>query len=510
MKKLQIVFNILTILLTCFALAITFNIPKKFGYIRKLSTPSVRPFKIMNNLRVKQPIVEQKSFVVVITSYNNETICEKNLFSVFQQTYKNYRIIFIDDCSKDATFEKVEALTKALNQESRVTLIRNSERNLKLANLYPAYMSCKDSEIIVCLDGDDWFAHENVLKELNHYYQNPNVWITYGSAINHPNYDKKDGAPISDKILQANSIRKNPFEFSMLRSFYAGLFKKIKLKDLLYQGRFLPSADDFAFMVPMVEMAPTHTLFIPDILYIINDSNPLRESLTIESLQHKLMKHLKLKEKYEPLELPFDPRNIESEVLKESLDLIILSNGEIDKTEKALNNYLSYFTPLHNVYVLFKGSSPEKGNEYQNLIDKFPSVSFIHETTLSLKSIVENTSTYVAIATDSMLLTSPLNGILSVKELELTGAINFLIGPNTPPTTLARLNESVVAASFETIVKSPNISTTCFFSIFQQKFLKKALLPNKSLLNSVYVKDKNLSETTLFYKEPLARISSQN
>ncbi len=503
MKKTQIVFNTLTIILTCFALCVTFNIPKGIGNTLKPLYSSKRSFKIMNSLLIKKPIEEDKSFVVVITSYNNQTFCEKNLFSVFQQTYKNYRVIYIDDCSSDATFEKAQAFTKALNQEGRISFTRNPVRNQKLANLYPAYMSCKDDEIIVCLDGDDWFAHENVLKELNEYYQNPNVWITYGSAINHPKYEKRDGRFITDQILLTNSIREKKFFLSMVRSFYAGLFKQIKLKDLLYEGRFLLSADDFAFMIPMVEMAPTHTLFIPEILYVINDANLHREHITIGDLQEKLTVYLKSKEKYTPLDPSFNPRNLDSELLNQSLDLIVLSNGDVNSLHKALKNYLSHVSPLRNIYVLFNSSSLKNINEYDFLLKEFPSVSFIHESELSLKSLIETSSAYVAIASDNLELNRQLDLSLCVKELELTGSINFLIGTEPPYPDLVKLNNSVVAASFETIVKSNNLSNNRFFSIFQKNFLLKNLIPNKSAFNAVYDKNKNRSETTLFFLDPL-------
>ncbi len=529
MKRYQIAFNTLTLLLTCFALLSYFpyrrlhrlhNAYKNNKYqepaiqcqpvAEKQTHPaghiSREDHRIVRNLHAKYPVTEKKSFVIVIASYNNETYCEKNLLSVFDQTYKNYRVIYIDDCSTDKTFEKVEKFIKDHGCEDKVTLIHNTERRLKLANLYKAYISCNNDEIIVCLDGDDWLAHENVLKEINHYYQNPDVWLTYSMAINHPKYEKKDGSCITDNDLTNNNIRDLPFCISMLRTFYASLFKMIKLKDLLYKGKFLPSADDFAFMVPMIEMAPTHSLFIPEIQYIINDSNPIREHNVISNLQVKLMKHLKKQEKYKPLDDSFNPSNMTLPQIKTSMDLIIISNDSPKFLTIALQNYKLNFSPLHTIYVFFKATSPQIQRDYDKLIATFPTVTFIKESELSFKNLIEKSTFYVAIATDDFQLKHPINTLDCINDLELTQSVNFLIDhPNFSAPTL-KLKESLRAISLATAVKDPELFNHSFFTIFQKKFILDNLSDKKNsenLLNLLCLKEQNLAETALFLDESL-------
>lgn len=520
MKKSQLVFNILTIILTCLALFSYF--PYKNNKREESQLEYSTPFKkhslpkeyisrkyhrITRNLHTKYPVTEDKSFVVVIASYNNELYCEKNLLSVFDQTYKNYRVIFIDDCSTDKTFEKVEKFAKAHGFEDKVTLIRNSERRLKLANLYKAYISCQNDEIIVCLDGDDWLAHENVLKELNGFYQNPDVWLSYSLAINHPKYEKRDGSCISDKDLKNNKIRDIPFCVSMLRTFYAGLFKMIKLKDLLYQGKFLPSADDFAFMVPMIEMAPTHSLFIPEIQYVINNRNPLREQTVINSLQNKLMKHLKKQEKYTKLHDSFHPTEKNLPENNPLLDLIILSNDSPQFLAESLENYKTNFSPLRTIYVLFKASSVNMENEYNKLIANFPTVTFIKESELSFEHLIEKSSYYVAIATDNFKLNEPIATQDCLKNLELTHSVNFMIAHPDFSSPILDLTDSLKAISIGSAIKEPELYSQSFFGIFAQKFVLDNL-PDKNqsnnLLTTIFLKEKNSLETSLFFENSLA------
>ena len=262
---------------------------------------------------------EKKKFVFVITSYNNEKYCERNLLSVFDQDYESYRVLFINDCSTDKTVDKVRAFVDYKKKTNCVTIIDHKEKRGKTRNLFEAYQMCKNDEIIVCLDGDDSLAHDNVLKELNTYYQNPDVWVTYGSAILMPQAKKLIPLCFTDKEKKRQKMRKMRFDMHMLRTFYAGLVKKLSLEDFMYKGDFLPSADDFQIMNCLFEMAPSHVMCLYDINYIINDLNPNRSIKIASSQEVVLAKHLKQREKKKCLDEKFDPR-VEDIVAKSKYD----------------------------------------------------------------------------------------------------------------------------------------------------------------------------------------------
>ena len=80
---------------------------------------------------------------------------------------------------------------------------------------------------------------------------------------------------LPQNVIENNSIRKFKWVTTHLRTFYAGLFKKIKLEDLLMDGEFFPRCADLSTMFPMIEMAGYHIKFIPEVLYLYNDRNPL-------------------------------------------------------------------------------------------------------------------------------------------------------------------------------------------------------------------------------------------
>ncbi len=243
----------------------------------------------------------EKPMVVIIASYNNSRWVEANLMSVFTQNYTNYRVIYIDDTSSDGTADRVEALVREKAQEPRFTLIRNTIRKGGLRNLYEAVWRCADDEIVVNLDGDDWLANPYVLKIVNQAYSTQDIWLTHGTLDEYPKHRLEWSRPIPEKIIEYNDFRSYRCP-SHLKTFYTWLFKKINVEDLKYEGEFFPMTWDQAMMFPMMEMAGHHHLFIPDILYIYNVSNPISDNKVNAALQKNLEKLIRSKPSYERLQ----------------------------------------------------------------------------------------------------------------------------------------------------------------------------------------------------------------
>ena len=61
----------------------------------------------LNVVKKGMPILKEHEFVVVVSSFNNDAYFERNLNSIFSQDYKNYHVIYIDDCSTDNTYANV-------------------------------------------------------------------------------------------------------------------------------------------------------------------------------------------------------------------------------------------------------------------------------------------------------------------------------------------------------------------------------------------------------------------
>jgi len=249
--------------------------------------------------------------VIVIPSYNNERWCRENLESCIQN-YNNYRIIYINDCSTDNTYQLVHNYIAEHHLGNRVTLINNTQRRGALENLYNAIYQCQDWEIVATLDGDDFLSDPNVLSLLNKEYRNNNLWMTYGQFVEFPSGNIGFCEDFPEEVVQHNNFRHHGgVPVSHLRTFYAWLFKKIKKEDLMHEGSFYTMTWDKAMMIPMLEMCGKGRFkFIPDILYIYNFANPLNDCRVNGPLQAYLARVIFSKPAYQPLhvdEIPMRP-----------------------------------------------------------------------------------------------------------------------------------------------------------------------------------------------------------
>jgi glycosyltransferase involved in cell wall biosynthesis len=245
---------------------------------------------------------EEKSIIVLITSYNNKHWVEENVISALHQDYHHYRVIYVDDASTDGTADRVEDLIAQDEKKILFTLLRNLERKGALANIYSTIHNfCEDDAIIVSLDGDDWFYDNQVLKEINAAYCKKEVWITHGTFIEFPSQSTSWSVPIPPHIVIHNQFRSYRCP-SHLRTFYAWLFKKIRLEDLLYEGQFFAMAWDQAMMFPMMEMAGERHLFIPSVLYVYNMVNPINDNKVNARLQRDLETFIRAKPSYQRLQ----------------------------------------------------------------------------------------------------------------------------------------------------------------------------------------------------------------
>lgn len=92
---------------------------------------------------------------VVIAAYNVEQYIDKCIVSLLDQTYKNYEVIVINDCSTDNTGNILKKYEKKIN-------IFNLEKNMGLSVARNKGVEIANGEYVVFVDGDD-FVREDYL-----------------------------------------------------------------------------------------------------------------------------------------------------------------------------------------------------------------------------------------------------------------------------------------------------------------------------------------------------------
>ncbi len=248
-----------------------------------------------------------KNFVILIASYNNEQFAKHNIISALQNyPESHYRIIFIDDCSQDNTLAIAINILEQHQRQHLVTIFHNTERKGALYNhYYGIHNYIKDEEIVVILDGDDQLAHANVLTFLNDVYSKNDIWLTYGQFQHIVTGQVGFNCPMPHEVVGSNNFRRWRHIPSHLRTFYAKLYKNIRIEDLTLNGDFFEMCADMATMIPMIEQARDHFRFIPQILYLYNDNNPISDHFKSKTLQREIDLYVRSRQPYKPLEKLF-------------------------------------------------------------------------------------------------------------------------------------------------------------------------------------------------------------
>ena len=132
-------------------------------------------------------------FNIIIPLYNKENFVEKTLQSVLNQTYSNYEVIIINDCSTDNSVLRVSPY---LNE---IISIHHHKENKGLSAARNTGIKLAKSDYIVFLDADDCWK-ETFLEEIYSMiisHKNEFVFATNYEVI----YDKK----LYNSILKINN-----------------------------------------------------------------------------------------------------------------------------------------------------------------------------------------------------------------------------------------------------------------------------------------------------------------
>jgi glycosyltransferase involved in cell wall biosynthesis len=116
-------------------------------------------------------------FSVVMANYNNGFYLEDAIESVIAQTYHNWELVIVDDCSTDNSVDVI----KRFLSDAKIKLVTH-DKNLGCGASKSDGIAHASGEFIGILDADDALAPnclELVIKEFNHY---PNCGMVYTTS----------------------------------------------------------------------------------------------------------------------------------------------------------------------------------------------------------------------------------------------------------------------------------------------------------------------------------------
>ena len=219
-------------------------------------------------------------FYIIMPCYNVAKWVTLNINLTKNQSYKNFECHIINDGSND---NSEEVILESIKDDKRFFYTKNNKRTgSSLYNYYTTFHKIKPNpeDIIIWLDGDDWFSSVFVLDYLNQFYNHYNCWMTYGTYQIYPT--SQDGShhcvEIPSIVHKNRSYRKWMHVYSHLRTHKAFLFSKLKESDLIdsRSGNFYTEATDCAYLFSLAEMcsSPGKIKLVEDILLVLNRTNP--------------------------------------------------------------------------------------------------------------------------------------------------------------------------------------------------------------------------------------------
>jgi len=246
-------------------------------------------------------------FKIIVPFYNVEQWIKLTLKSIKLQDYENFECILMNDMSTD---NSKNIAIKYIGDDKRFRLVENRDKKYVLENICNAIELANPSQedIIVILDGDDWFAGKKVLSTLNEVYNKEKCWLTYGSYIEYPQKIRgKFAREVPKEIIDQNMFRGSPWMTSHLRSWKYGLWKHIDQQESFCEPNATDNNNhfsfcwDLAYMFPLLELAGHKIHYIPDILYVYNRQNPLNVDKIKHQTQLAMEQKIRNMKKYSPL-----------------------------------------------------------------------------------------------------------------------------------------------------------------------------------------------------------------
>ena len=143
---------------------------------------------------LKNKIMPNPKVSIIMPVYNAMPYLEMAIKSIFGQTYENWELIIVDDCSKDGSWEYLKQI-----KEPRIRLYRNKNNMGCPYTCNKAYELCR-GRYVARMDSDDISFPERIEKQVLFLENNPEIDVIGCGLVKIDN---------SFKIIQLNLPKTN-------------------------------------------------------------------------------------------------------------------------------------------------------------------------------------------------------------------------------------------------------------------------------------------------------------
>ena len=113
---------------------------------------------------------------ILMNGYNSEKYLREAIDSIYNQTFKDWEIIFIDNCSTDSTKEIV------LSYDEKIKYFK-TDRNIPLGEARNFGLQKCKGEYLAFLDTDDIWLQDKLERQISLLDSNPDLQMCYSGAI---------------------------------------------------------------------------------------------------------------------------------------------------------------------------------------------------------------------------------------------------------------------------------------------------------------------------------------
>jgi glycosyltransferase involved in cell wall biosynthesis len=370
---------------------------------------------------------------LIIPSYNVEDYCERTIQSIINQDYQDFTVHYIDDGSSDNTYLKVTNYIKKfpLELQEKFNVYRFENHKGSVERLYESISKCEDDRKIVFFEGNCSFLKKDSLTKISNSLDPKKIWLIYGQSQEHLSKKREKTKKFSSKNLFTNSMRGKNFKRARIKAFYAGLFKKVAIKDFFFRSKFIDENFDIAYMFPMMEMAREKTLFFS-------------EALCEYSKKHDLL-DLKRSCSKSPIKCKRQIVNIKpyrkaktyklKKYKNQNVDIIVFSYNRPIQLYAFLESAYKYILGFNKIEVIYRSDNKAFSLAYNDVKRNFPNVHFVKQSLSpfsDFKPIVnrtifslQNTANYIAFAVDDIIVKDYIDLQNCIKLLKQTSAYFF-------------------------------------------------------------------------------------
>ncbi len=164
---------------------------------------------------------------VLIAAYNDAEHLDRCLGSVFAQTYQNFDVLCINDCSTDHSLTVMKVWQQRFGA-GRFTII-NNHTNLGLTHSLQLGLQKITARYTARLDGDDWWQADKLEKQVDWLTQHPGYGLVgchFRGLTTATKRIKRHYFDVEDSTIKRNLFKRNPFAHSAV-IFDTALAKKV-------------------------------------------------------------------------------------------------------------------------------------------------------------------------------------------------------------------------------------------------------------------------------------------